>query len=321
MMSKKSVKVKFIGFWSDFDHTSFPLFSNLLIKSKYKLIVSDDPDFVFFGCFGLFADYVKAYPNAVKIFIITEPASPDFVFFDYCFGFERYDFGDRYIFYPSSLYETIINNNNEKVVDRLYFCDFIYRHETNNSLRKHYFDLLSSYKRVESCGTYLNNQENKMTVKYDNGNLSKYNFQKKCKFSLCIQDTNYPWFVNEKITHSINAGSIPIFYGPKEVKYYFNPNRFIFIDDYLNDEELLKRIIEIDEDDSLFNAIVSEPAFIQKDFQLETLNKAYEKLDIIFQEKKIVRETQYVSKMWIKQLSNVSTHSSLRRIITKVFKK
>ena len=307
-MDKKIIKVKFIGFDpKDGDPLSFILFKNELISSKYIFQLSENPEFVFYQPFFQLSDLSK-YDNAVKIFITGEPLHPDLNFFDYHFGFENDKNSDRTCFFPHFLWSynglgDISYKEAKEIVNRKkYFCDFIYGHEIQNNLREHYFNLLSSYKRVESAGKYLNNQESGKIVHYEFNNPSKLELQKKCKFSLCIQWVDFPWFINEKIVHSFEANEIPIFYGTETVKQIFNPKRFIFINDFKNDKELLNRIIELDNDDEQFARILSEPIYNEKDYDEEVLNNAVNFLDKILASRKIVRNQQYGPNLFLKQI-------------------
>ncbi len=277
----KIIKIAFKNFYPDFSISDLgPLLNdNKYLRESNILLVIDNnnPDFIFYGVFGDFIFEAAKDNNVTKILFITEGLSPDFMLFDYCFGFEPYSFGDRYCYYPEFIYkytDLMFNLQNRKVNavnvfnEKEFFCDMVYSHDGIDVSRKKYFDLLNNYKRVESAGSYLNNQQDGKTVNYLNNNNSKYELQKKCKFSLTIQSLDKDWFINEKIVHSFTANQIPIFYGTKHVKEIFNPKRFIFVGDYKSDEDLLKRIIEIDTNDELYKSIIAEPVF-QKHFSYE----------------------------------------------------
>lgn len=281
------LKIKFSNWWVDNINPKDlgPIFFNnhYLKENDIRLIESDEADIIVYGTYRDFlSNACSDNKNAIKILFITEPISPDFILFDYCIGFEPLSFGDRYCYYPDFVYSpgtdirTISLNEAKNVLKKKqYFCDFIYSHDGVDVSRKKYFDLLSSYKRVESAGTYLNNQENNKTVDFrDEGDLSKYDLQAKCKFSLCIQSIDKDWFINEKIMHVIKANSIPIFWGTKKIREIVNPKRVIFIDDYKNEEELLNRIKEIDNNDELFCQIISTHFFKEADFQSKVIDNA-----------------------------------------------
>ncbi|MCR4661104.1 MAG: hypothetical protein K5765_03760 [Clostridia bacterium] len=288
LLTKKKIKIAFKDFWPGFNIKQLgKAFNNnpYLFENNIELVISDDPDICFFGTFGNFIfDACNTDPKIIKVLFISEVLSPDFLFFDYCFCFEPYNFNGRNCFYPEFVYSmeyfgTALSQKTfaqckEIIKEKTIFCEMIYNHDGIDVSRKKYFDLLNSYKKVESAGTFLNNQPNNETVSCLNGNKSKINYQNKCKFSICIQSIKKDWFINEKIVHSLYANEIPIVYATEDIKKIFNPKRFIFIEDYDTDEELLNRIVKIDNDDRLFCEIISEPPFLENNFVKDTLDNA-----------------------------------------------
>lgn len=318
---KIDIKICFIGYLPNYNPLNGQLFTNAIISSKYNFIIDQvNPDFVFVGSYGdMLANFV-AYKDKVKIWYIEEPFSPDFVFFDYCIGFDPYDFGGRNIFYPDCLHGMTIPpaptifEAYEITKSKELFCSMIFAHETHDGMRAKYYRLLSKYKRVESAGSFMNNQEDNKTVDYTNGDSSKFELQKKCKFDLCIQTLKFDWFINEKIVHAIINNTIPIFYGTSKVKQIFNPKRFIFVNDFESDEDLLKRIKEIDNDDKLFAAIISEPPFTRPNLQKEVLEKAFLSLDSIFSGGTALRRNLLYSPQYLyNDLTAVSRWNSKRK--------
>lgn len=300
---KKTIKLCFIGYLKECNPLENRLFTNELISNKYDFVIDkNNPDYVFVGSYGDILANTAAYNNCVKIWYIEEPFSPNFTFFDYCIDFDPYDYGGRNIFYPDCLHNMTIPNppsiEEARVIakEKTIFCSMIFAHETHDGMRKKYYDIISKYKRVESAGTYLNNQDGGKAVGYENGDGSKFDLQKKCKFDLCIQTLNFDWFINEKIVHCIVNNTIPIFYGTDKVKQIFNPKRFIFVEDYKDEEELLNYIKKIDEDDELYAQIISEDPLVSKTYQQDVLNKAFLALDNIFENgPKKRRNTLYAS--------------------------
>lgn len=305
---RKIVKVKFLGFDpKDGNPKDFILFNNEFIKDKYDIIESDEPQFVFYQPFFELSDLCK-YNDSIKIFITGEPLHSDLNFFDYCFGFDNEISNDRICFFPHFLWDyngiksLTLKQAKTIVSKKEHFCDFIYGHEIQSNLREHYFNLLNAYKRVESAGKYLNNQEDGHIVHYEFNNPSKLELQKKCKFSLCIQWVDFPWFINEKIVHSFQANEIPIFYGTETVKQIFNPKRFLFIKDFKTDDDLLKKIIELDNDDDKFSEILSESIYNEHDYDKKVLDNAITFLDNILSSGKIVRNQQFGPNLYLNQI-------------------
>ena len=68
----------------------------------------------------------------------------------------------------------------------------------------------------------------------------------------------------------MSAGSIPIYWGSNRVAEEFNEKAFINANK-LKGQELLDRIVEIDQNDELYRAIINEPVFPEDKFPDEIL--------------------------------------------------
>lgn len=293
------IKVKFSNWWAkDINLSDFgPVFVNnpYFKKTNINIEISNDPDFIIYGTYG---DFISAACldncKAIKILFITEPISADFMLFDYCIGFDPFSYGDRYCYYSDFLYspgahiKTISYYKTKELLRKKEdFCDFIYSYDGGDVSRKKYFYLLNSYKRVEAIGTYLNNQPDNHVVDFrTEGDVSKYDFQAKCKFSLCIQPTDKEWFANEKIMHVIKANSVPTFYGTEKNKEIINEDRVIFINDFKTDKDFLNRIKEIDSNDDSYCKIISTPLFTDEEYQERVIDNECRFINDIFVSKK-----------------------------------
>lgn len=322
----KLVKYNWHNWYKDFKPSDLDYFLVDLFKDDpdIQLRLSDDPEFIFYGPYGDYFSAASVDPfDIVKIFYAVEPVSPDFQFFDYCVGFEPDFVGKRYEYYPFFMcflkdkYESLYRDEAKSILDvKDKFCDFIFSHDGVEVPRKHYFELLSSYKKVESAGSYLNNQTNEETVSYMDS--TKVEFQSKCKFSLCIQSTNIDWFFNEEIVDAFNAHSIPIFYGSDKIKEIFNPKRFIFIPDFNTDDELLEKIKEIDSNDELYLKILQEPVLLNDKFKIELQSKlkTFFKKIFLSSNPKILREKFVVRRNISRNKENARRLSKLDKILS-----
>ena len=319
---KQKIRVSFLNWFDGFDYRNIAVFSHEILKNNFDIIIDDeDPEIIFFGTYGDFISNACRYDNAIKILIITEPISPDFILFDYCLSFEPYDFGGRNCFYPDYIDQVnldYVNPSFDEALSLYYnkniFCDFIYSHETHNGLRKKYFDLLNEYRKVESSGTYLNNQKDNNVVNWDFGDKSKFEFQSNCRFSLCIQELDWEYFINEKLVHSLQANTIPLFYGTDKVKEIFNPERIVFLNDH-SENELKSIIKEIDNNPKKFAEIVSKPMFNENFCPQKVLENAANFVANIFTNKE-KRRNDLCKPLEIKKrlLSQKESYDKLQRI-------
>ena len=275
--NKKIIKINYCGFWDSFD-PNFNLLNSVL-KERYNIIISDNPDFVFCSPLGKPLEYMKY--DCVRILYSGEPLSPDFNIFDYAMAFDFIEFGDRYLRYPLSIWrnigechfrEPLSEEDAVKLLQKKkFFCNFIQGHRSDSGLREQLFNTLNEYKRVESAGTFMNNQVDNKTVFGE----SKIQLLKECKFSICSESLEYPGFTTEKISHGFECCSIPIYLGDPLISKVYNNKAFINCSDYNNDlNAVLERVKEIDNDDKLYIEILCEPITQDPDF----CHKQYEKL-------------------------------------------
>jgi GR25 family glycosyltransferase involved in LPS biosynthesis len=110
--------------------------------------------------------------------------------------------------------------------------------------------------RVDNLGKCYNNFN-----KAKGTHLSNKELFKDYKFIIAIENQPIEGYITEKILNPILAGCIPIYYGASDINEHFNSKRIINIKDYNSIEECIKYIIEIDNNDELFNQIVNEPIF------------------------------------------------------------
>lgn len=154
-------------------------------------------------------------------------------------------------------YKSNIYNNNDKK-----FCIYLYRYDLEYRVKL--LKKINKYKKVECPGISCNNIEydnsrslyNNITF-YDDAVLKFSNY----KFVLALENNYKIGYVTEKIIDPIIAGSIPIYAGHHDVFNYINKKRVIYVYDFINENDLIEEIKKIDNDDNLYNTIISEPIF------------------------------------------------------------
>ena len=279
---KKTVKVKFVGFWQNFVPETTFIYS--IINKFYNIEFSDEPDYIICAPFpdnnGSFYPYC-AYPQ-IRIMDSGENYIPDFNLVDYAISPYPIDFSDRHCYFPqclknsSGLLDPLFNKNRnypETILDeKPYFANFIASHESEGNIRGDFFKKLCEYKRVESPGSYLNNMDGNTGVSRKNG--SKSDLQKKCKFTLCFESTKHEGFVTEKISDAFCADTIPVYYGSDEAKNIFNPKSFIHCSDYESFDKVIEKIIELDNDDEKYLEMLRQPIFNDDDYYNKKMAEA-----------------------------------------------
>jgi len=255
---KKKIKINFTDFWKGFDKEDNYFIK--LLSQQYEVRLSEDPDLIICSCYG--HDYLKY--KCIRICFISENLRPDFSGYDYVLSF---DINDDPRHYRLPLYRLYIdlwgqsmNVLKEKSRQEIReewkakekFCCMLVSNG-HSKKRIDFFHKLSAIRQVDSGGRYLNN----IGRAVDN----KLEFIRDYKFVFAFENSSHPGYVTEKIIEPCFVGSIPIYWGNKQVDRDFNPRRFINYHDFNSEEALIQRILEIDRDDELAMEIVSQPIF------------------------------------------------------------
>lgn len=258
----KKIKIKHMGYWSGFIPRQDPIYG--ILQKYYEVETSDDPDYLIIGPFAKPSDYCGT--RQVRIMFSEENYIPDFNVIDYAISPYPIRFGDRHHSRPVcmepafnwlSLQNKDRNYSADILKEKLFFANFIASHDSEYGYRSEFYRKLSEYKRIESAGSFLNNMEGGEKVQWLDG--TKFSLQKKCKFTMCFESTNHFGFVTEKITDAFRTDTIPVYYGSPTVSEIFNPRAFINCGDYPTWEAAIERIIELDQDDEKYLAMLREP--------------------------------------------------------------
>ena len=251
-LNKPVIKVKFVDFWPEFDLPNF-MFYQLLLE-KYNVLISDKPELLFYSVYG--NNHAKY--NCTKIFFTAENVRPDFRSCDFAFTFdliadERNYRLPLYAFYADI--NCLVNrekNIDETVKQKRKFCCFIVSNPVSK-IRNDFFKELSELKHVDSGGSLYNNV----------GGLveDKRAFIKDYKFVIAFENTSYPGYVTEKILEPFLENCIPIYWGNPLINQDFNSKSFINCHDYSSFAEVIKHVLEVDQDDEMYRRYLDEPVF------------------------------------------------------------
>lgn len=263
-----TAKVKYVGFWRGISYKKE--FISRALNRNYHVEITDDPDFIICSIFGRPYEYCD-YPQ-VRIMFAGENYIPDFNLVDYAVGAYPISFGDRYFYLPgcidgnghcAELQYKSRDYQKSILLDKPFFANFIASHDSEYNIRGDFFHQLSKYKRVEAPGSYLNNMEDQYTVTLDD---TKIDFQKKTKFTICFESTAHYGFITEKLTDAFYSDTVPIYYGSSTVSSIFNPAAFINCSDYASMDDVVKKVMELDQDDDQYLEVLRQPIFRQPDY-------------------------------------------------------
>ena len=231
-------------------------------------IIATDKCFVDFKACKKLKHYFLNNPNSIFIFYTYELVEPNLTIFDYAFTWNReHKCGDRicrnlpYIFDFTS--GDILTNNltHDEAVKILSespkFCNFVYSHRARE--RDSFFHMLSKYKRVEATGAWMNNTGIKSTRSARDWYSLSIGLKQGYKFSIAMENATYRDYTSEKLISSLQAHTVPIYWGNPDVAELINPKAFINCHDYSSFEEVIERVKEIDNNDNLWLEMVTQP--------------------------------------------------------------
>ena len=147
------------------------------------------------------------------------------------------------------------------------------------NIRIDFFNRLQKYKGVDSGGGTLNN----IGFRVD----EKIGFLKDYKFTIAFENDIQPGYTTEKLLDPFLSGSLPIYMGNPIVGLDFNKDSFICANDYPDLDSVIRRVVEIDNHDELYNHMMNSnillnplPEWTSKDWYIscweKIINKANE---------------------------------------------
>jgi hypothetical protein len=251
------IRVKFIDFWSGFNHHNYYIFK-MMCKTNFNISIdNDNPNIIIGSAFG---NTMNEYNNCIKIFYTGENIKPNFYNYDYFIGYE-FSNDERILRLP--IYQLHWGNldytekqdffKKELSKSRNKFCAFIHSNPRGYK-RNEFFNKLSEYKKIDSGGIVFNN------IGYTVD--SKIEWLKDYKFCICFENESQNGYLTEKLLDAMMGGCIPIYWGSESCSKEFNPKSFLNWHDYGDDDKIINRIIEIDKNYEEYIKIYNEPYLI-----------------------------------------------------------
>ena len=238
--------------WHDYDPEQCAIVG--LLRTRFDVRICDQPDYLLYSTFG--DDFLRH--KCLRIMYTGENERPHFDECDYAFTFDHNDHPDHYRWPLYARYGDLRQLvkpdgdawRTQAIPPR--FCNFVYSNGRCRT-RNRFFHLLSQYKRVDAGGRLFNNLGGRVPHKRD--------FIAQYKFTIAFENSSYPGYVTEKIAEPMWAGSLPIYWGNPLVHLDFNPRSFISFYDHSGLETLVRRVIEVDQNDDLYREYLRQPWF------------------------------------------------------------
>jgi hypothetical protein len=266
------IKLSINNFWPDFNYQENILLSMLQETYGSDLLLTNNPR----DCnLCLVAEnYVPKEIDRTKTKILTFMAEPKPVQYkdgDYHLSFDptRYDL--KNIRFPAwYFYINFYNLQNQKnpipviKVDQINynqwsetkknrFCVAPFSAVHKN--RVEFFNLLKSYKETNGFGIPFGNGEP------DRNEIRKYNAICGFRFAMAFENTMKVGYVTEKLFQAKTAGCIPIYWGDSYCLSDFNPEAFIYVNNFSSPQECLEYVKYIDSNEHLYQKMKNSPLF------------------------------------------------------------
>ena len=129
---------------------------------------------------------------------------------------------------------------------------------TKNSApeRERILNALNTYKTVDCGGKWRNNVGGPVA--------DKISFQSKYKFVLAIENYSAPGYLTEKFAQAAQSNAIPIYWGDPTISQYINPKAFVNAHEFETEEDLVRHIRHLDNNEQAYRTMLAEPWFKQE---------------------------------------------------------
>jgi hypothetical protein len=278
----ETIKINFGYFWPDFNNEDN--YFTRILSLKYKVEISDNPDFIFFTHpYNGHRDYLKF--KCHRVFLGWENVRADWNICDYVLDSDYVTGNPRHKRWPIwaswKPRQLTIPKDMDAFMAKDKFCCMVVSNGKAKE-RIEFFNRLSKYKRVDSGGRHLNNMGGAID--------DKRKFVRDYKFVISFENSAHPGYTTEKLIEPMLVNSIPIYWGNAVVDNDFNVNSFINITDTNSFDEAIEKIIELDKDDQKYFAMATLPWFINNQMPVEFEQESLETFfDFVIQDSKMKR--------------------------------
>jgi len=270
------LKIAFLDFWEGVNINEV---INFLHLNDYNFIEDYiNPDLVVYSCFG---ERHLDYTHSKLLFYCGENVIPDFNICDFAISSVKIQYENRNLWIPCSHISTLshVPDNTREITPELLnrkFCSFIYSQDKlgkGAKYRKIFCEqLMQKYKHVDCPGRILHNMESELLTKredFQNWHASKLHFLNGYKFNIAFENSDAPGYITEKLSDCYIANTVPIYWGSSADIAPYPKESMICANNYNSIDDLIARIIEVDNNDELYLSILRANPFIKenkKDF-------------------------------------------------------
>jgi hypothetical protein len=257
-----------------------------ILRDKYDFIWDDQtPQIVFYR--QEYKKFITKKFNCLNILWCKEYQIPELHECDFALTYQ-YNIGQKILRFPYYVWCGFSNNlikpgdyDPEKILrSKTKFCAFVYSRP--HPYRNQFFDILNSYKHVDSPGIQRTNM---FPISADSYKKARYlpenilfskirTFLKDYKFVIAFENRIAEGYVTEKICNGMLVDTIPIYLGNPLIERDFNTKSFVNVLDFFKNKEevkdtihlypkefnaVAKYILELDNNDKLYCDMLSQP--------------------------------------------------------------
>lgn len=277
-MKKETITVDFVDFWPNFIKTD-NYFYHLLSQEFQVIISNNEPDLLFHSVdYFNEKNHLKYNNNKTKkVFYTGENQLPDYNNTHFSFTFENSNDERNYRLPLWALHlnwfnvphdenrdqsylhpvEKFLKKDFSNLNDKKWFCSFVATQPKGK--RVDFVPKLMSKKHIHCGGGLYNNIGGLLDGRGDQEN--KINFLNHFKFNISFENTSNNGYITEKIIQPMFTNTIPIYWGAPDVINDFNEKSFINSHKFSSDEELIEYILEVDNNQNLYEELLSESWF------------------------------------------------------------
>ena len=253
-----SNKVTLYNWWGD-DKTSETLFANLFDNTKYDTI----------NMYSIFGDEpnLTKEPNVLNVQFSGESYYNDTSKFDINL-IPAEKTSDNIIVFLYAIFHILHTNMdiNKLLVKRKLttmptkFCLFSVSNGGCKE-RNDMFNELSKYKKVDSCGKFMNNSDN---CPEDHYSKKYFDFISNYKFMICFENKTQPNYFTEKLINAYYNNTIPIYWGCSNIEDYVDMKSILYLPPKYTEadmNQLIEKIAYLDNNDQAYREMFESTFF------------------------------------------------------------
>ena len=277
----KTIKVFVCDKFCDSIDSFYSRFCLSELKSEYEFIWDcKNPDYLIATehiyyepkCMSKFK---SLYNNAeVTIFWAGECIFPDMNVFDYAICWDNsLALGDRICRITPEIFNDFktdycaiksLDEAKNLLKKKREFCNFIYSNPDAHPMRDNIFKKLSEYRHVDSLGKHLHNVSSIKATGFKGHEHETTILKENYKFSIVAENAIYRGYTSEKLLTSLQAHTIPIYWGNPDIDSEYNEKALINVHKFNTLDNLVDYIKKIDQSEELWCKYICEPMYTNK---------------------------------------------------------